>query len=221
MTSAPSHRREGGRIDAENRMTDVATKLSYRGVYRNGAVEVLGAPPWTDGCHVHVELAAEAPEALPCHPELVIVAGFGLAGRWSVEVFDRFGIEYVIVEKNPVTVKLQEAIGRSVLLGDISDEDTLRAAGIERAGLLALAMPDEQAVLAAIRIARRINPNVYIIARTNFTSQGMEATRLGANAVIKAEEAVADRFYRLLMHRVGRARSAPEENSECRVANNE
>ncbi len=194
-------------------MSHPVTEMTYRGVFRNGVVEILGDPPWTEGCYVEIQLAPVEADGADDQPELVIVAGFGLAGRWAAEVFDRRGMDYVIVEKNPVTVRLQEAIGRTVLQGDITEEETLLAAGIERADVLALTIPDEQAVLVATALARRLNPNVYIIARTTFTSKGMEAKRLGADAVIKAEQAVADRFYQLLMHRV--------ESVPCRVASGE
>ena len=41
----------------------------------------------------------------------------------------------------------------------------------------------------------RQRPKMYIIARTNFSSQGMKASQLGADDVIKAEQAVALQFY--------------------------
>ncbi len=133
---------------------------------------------------------------------LVIIAGLGLAGRWVADIFDRHGIDYIVVEQNRDTVKRQKLLGKKIILGDISDEATLIAAGIDKADILALTIPDEQAVLNATKIARKLRPHIYIVARTTYSSSGMEAAQLGADAVVKAEQAVANRFYELLLYKL-------------------
>jgi voltage-gated potassium channel Kch len=57
-----------------------------------------------------------------------------------------------------------------------------------------LTIPDEDAVLKAIKLAREIKPELYIIARTNYSSMGLRAVQLGADDVVKAEQAVAIQF---------------------------
>jgi len=141
--------------------------------------------------------------ASPAEIGPVIIAGFGLAGRWIADIFDRHGVDYVVVEKNPQTVRTQQRLGRKIIEGDISDEQTLRKAGIDRASILALTIPDEQAVLRATRLARQLNPGIYIVARTTYSSAGLQAAQLGADEVIKAEQAVARQFYDMLVRKVG------------------
>ena len=104
----------------------------------------------------------------------------------------------------------QKLLGKKIILGDISQEPTLISAGIDTADILALTIPDEQAVLKATKVARRLRPGIYIIARTTYSSSGLEAAQLGADAVVKAEQAVANHFYELLLRKL---RSTPGEES--------
>jgi len=134
----------------------------------------------------------------------VIIVGFGLAGRCVADLLDRAGMSYTIIERNPVTVETQRALGRRVVAGDASDAQTLSEAGLDRASILALTIPDEEAVLEATSLARRLRPEIYIIARTNYSSKGMQASQLGADDVIKAEQAVALQFYDRLSRRLWR-----------------
>jgi CPA2 family monovalent cation:H+ antiporter-2 len=132
----------------------------------------------------------------------VIIVGFGLAGRCVADLLDSAGTPYTIIEQNPVTVETQRALGRRVVAGDASDAQTLTEAGLNTASILALTIPDEDAVLEAISLARRLRPEIYIIARTTYSSKGMQASQLGADDVVKAEQAVALQFYDRLSRRL-------------------
>ncbi len=67
-----------------------------------------------------------------------------------------------------------------IIQGDVADEATLRRAGVERADVLLLLVPDEKAVLAAIPLTRKLNRSLKIVARCAYTSSGLEAHRIGA-----------------------------------------
>jgi len=177
----------------------------YLGVYENGVVRLLPAVGWKNGTQVLVRIASAPPEPPPKPLGKVIIAGFGLPGRWVADIFDRHKIEYVIVEKNIETIEAQRKLGRAVIEGDVSDEQTLRAAGINEASILALTIPDEQAVIAATRTARRIKPDIYIVARTTYSSAGMKAAQFGADEVVKGEQVIARQFYEMMLRKVGEA----------------
>ncbi len=196
------------------RRTDPDRVSEYFGTYENGMVRLDAPILWSNGTRVVVRVAE--PDMMK-QPELgpVVIAGFGLAGRWVADIFDRHHIDYVIVDENAQTVEAQRGLGRHVVLGDISQESTLREAGIEKASILALTVPDEQAVLQATQLARRLKPDLYIVARTTHTSAGMQATQLGADEVVKAEQAVARQFYEMLLRKVG---GAPTNGQAVRPA---
>ena len=132
----------------------------------------------------------------------VIIVGFGLAGRCVADLLATATIPFTIIERNPTTVATQRALGRQIVEGDVLDADTLRAAGLDDASILALTIPDEDEVLRATSLARRLHPDIFIIARTNYASKGMQATQLGADEVVKAEQAVAFQFYERLRRRI-------------------
>lgn len=186
--------------------TGAQRQNEYLGVYSQGVIHLTAQVDWPDGTFVSVRVAEPLPGRVADGRELgkVIIAGFGLAGRWIADIFDRHNIEYVVVETNRATIDAQRRIGRQVIEGNIAEEATLRAAGIESAAILALTVPDEEAVLAATRLARQLNPNIYIVARTLHASSGMQAAQYGADEVVKAEQVVARQFYEMLLRKIGK-----------------
>lgn len=167
-------------------------------------VRLEGVPDWPVGTKLVVTpLLTPAPD-----DEItgnVIIVGFGLAGRCVADLLDQTNHSYTIIEKNPVTVETQRALGRNIIEGDAANAETLTEAGLNTASILALTIPDEEAVLEATALARRLRPKIHIIARTNYSSKGMRASQLGADEVIKAEQAVALQFYDKLAWRLTRA----------------
>jgi hypothetical protein len=185
-----------------------AQGAEYSGIYSEGVIRLAAAVGWPDGTPVTVRVA-EVPHVAGAHVfGKVIIAGFGLAGRWIADIFERHHLDYVIVEQNAETCDTQRRLNRNVLQGSIEDEGTMLAAGIKEASILALTVPDEQAVLKATRLARRLKPDIYIVARTLYSSSGLQASHLGADEVIKAEQVVARQFYEMLLLKIGLEQAA-------------
>lgn len=171
-------------------------------VYVDGRVRLDGPVDWPEGTRLKV---CPVPATIPVSDVdgIVIIAGFGLAGRCVADLLDGSGLSYAVIERNSATVSTQRSLGRRVVEGDVTDAATLLAAGLHEASILALTIPDEEAVLKATSLARKLRPSIYIIARTTYSSKGMQASRLGADVVIKAEQAVALQFYEKLSERIG------------------
>ncbi len=134
-----------------------------------------------------------------------IIAGFGIPGRAAAEQLCRQGVAVCVIELNAKTVERVSKTsihGLHVIVGDVSDEATLRRAGIERATLFAITVPVDAAVLEAVRIARHLSPGVHIMARCRYISTALQATRRGADEVITEEQVVAEEFSRLIAARV-------------------
>ncbi len=172
------------------------------GVYRNGRVELVADAAWADGTEVLVWAAPTVSAQDGVISGDVIIAGFGLGGRFVADLLETSDIPYVVVERNSQTVETQRNLGRRVIEGDVSESSTLHEAGVESAAALALTIPDEQAVLRATELARQLNRDVYIIARTTHASCGMKAKQLGANEVINAEQLAAMLFHEKLRAKI-------------------
>jgi len=127
-----------------------------------------------------------------------IIAGFGVPGRAVAELLEGRDVPFCVIELNPKTVDRCSDNGMHMIEGDVANERTLRRAGIERAVLFAIAIPNEPAVLEAVRLARAMNPTLHIMARCHFISAGIEAHRRGANDVVIEEMIVGQEFARLL-----------------------
>ncbi|HEY8748887.1 MAG TPA: NAD(P)-binding protein [Tepidisphaeraceae bacterium] len=127
-----------------------------------------------------------------------IIAGFGVPGRVAADLLASRHTPFCVVELNPKTVERCSHVGVHIIAGDVCNEEILRRAGVERATILVLAVPSDPAVLEAVRLARRLNPTLRIIARCRFISSGMEAHRRGADQVIVEEQIVAQELERVL-----------------------
>jgi voltage-gated potassium channel Kch len=127
-----------------------------------------------------------------------VIAGYGVPGRAVGELLASREMSYCVIELNPRTVDRCINVGVHMVAGDVRNDQTLRLAGIERATLFVAAIPDDAAVLEAVRLARKINPKIHILARCHFISAGLEAKRRGANEVVIEEQAVGEEFVRLL-----------------------
>lgn len=180
----------------------------YIGIYENGAIRLTTAVDWPEGTVLVVRTADLRPDCPILSISKIIIAGFGLAGRSVAGLCDQYGIDYVVVERNPKTIQTQQSLGRRTVEGDIAKEDVLRAAGVEEASVLALTVPDEQAVRRAAQLARAINPRLYIIGRSVYASTGMQIEKHGADDVIKVEQLVAREFYEHLLRLLACRRDA-------------
>jgi CPA2 family monovalent cation:H+ antiporter-2 len=138
-----------------------------------------------------------------------IIAGFGLPGRMAAEALETQGVAYIVIELNPETAERIGKGGVHVVAGDVRDLNVLRAAHLETAALLVLAVPDDLVVLTAIDRAREVNPAVKIVARCTYTSSGLEAAKRGAAQTVIAEQLVALEVSRVVAKSIG-ARSDSE-----------
>src|SRR5215208_2673137 len=128
----------------------------------------------------------------------VIVVGFGLAGRAAVNSVIERGISYTVIESNPEVVERCLPGGLRIIRGDAREADVLRRAGIDRATDVAVTVPNDAMTLAVVEQARRLSRTARIIARCTFVSGGMEATRVGADESVIAEQVVATEFGRAI-----------------------
>ncbi len=121
----------------------------------------------------------------------LVIIGFGIIGRALRDAARRMEIPYSIVEMNPETVKREKKAGEPIIFGDATYEYILLEAGVDQAKVLAVTIPDSQAVRRVVSLARSLNPNLYIIVRTRYVAEIAPLLRLGADEVIPEELVVA------------------------------
>ncbi|BAM03602.1 hypothetical protein PSMK_14430 [Phycisphaera mikurensis NBRC 102666] len=126
------------------------------------------------------------------------MAGFGIVGRAAVEALEARGFGVTVIERNEDVVARQPEGPRRFLVGSACDARTLREAGLPDAAYLVLTMPDEADAVRAAEVANAIKPRCWIVARTNYVSQGLLARQNGADAVVVEEVATAEAIAKLV-----------------------
>lgn len=116
----------------------------------------------------------------------LIIVGFGISGKHLAHVAHESGIPYTILEMNPETVRRYRD-KEPIAQGDATQPVVLEHLGVEKARVLAIIISDPAAVRAITIEARKMNPNLYIVARTRFVTEVAPLHSLGANEVIAEE----------------------------------
>lgn len=117
----------------------------------------------------------------------VIIAGFGLNGKNLARVLKETGISYIIVELNPDTVQREKANGEHIIYGDVSKAEILKHVKIDTANTLVFSISDPPITKRAVRIAKQLNPELFVLVRTRYVSEINELKNIGADAVIPEE----------------------------------
>jgi voltage-gated potassium channel len=129
-----------------------------------------------------------------------VLCGYGRIGQRIALDLDRAGLPFVLVELKDEKIDLLRQTRWRYVQGNAEKEETLRAAGIERAKGLILTLPDDSANVFVTLIARELNPDLYILARTDKLQNQRQLLRAGADKVISPYEIGADRMAQVLLH---------------------
>lgn len=129
----------------------------------------------------------------------VIIVGYGVNGRNVAKSAKNEGIPYVVIDIDPDIVDSDQRIGEPISYGDATQDYVLRNAGIANARVMVIAISDRSATRRITDLARRMNRDVYIIARTRYIHEIRILQNLGANDVIPEEyETSLEIFSRVL-----------------------
>ena len=120
-----------------------------------------------------------------------VVVGYGPIGKTVSRLLRDGEIEPVIIETNLDTAHRARNQGLRVIYGDAAHADILEAAGIDSAVALILSASTTEHTAEIIRIARKINPGLRIIARANYLREADAMRTAGAEAVFAGEGEVA------------------------------
>ena len=119
--------------------------------------------------------------------EHVVVVGSGRVGEHIVSVLGRLGAPRLVVERDEGRVAALEKQGVAALFGDAANSDVLDHAGLDRARALVVTVPDEAAAEMIVAAARRMAPDLPVVARAATRSGVRRLRQLGARDVIHPE----------------------------------
>jgi voltage-gated potassium channel len=123
----------------------------------------------------------QAVDALSDH---YIVCGYGRVGSTVIRELLHTGQRFVVIDVTAPSLERAAADGHLIVMGDATDDETLRRAGIERArGLITTVDSDANNVYVTLS-ARAINPRLFIVARASAAGAEAKLVQAGANRIV-------------------------------------
>ncbi len=114
----------------------------------------------------------------------VIVCGYGRVGQMLAHDLAAARFPFVVLDAGAERVAEAQAAGYLALQGNAAEEATLHAAGIGRARVMAIVLPDDTANVFVTLTVRELNGTIEIIARAESPSTERKLLRSGANRVV-------------------------------------
>ncbi len=128
-----------------------------------------------------------------------LICGFGRIGVQLAKALTEARHPFVVIERDLAKANAARAAGYLTLLGEATNEDTLKTAGIVRARVLACVLPDDAANVFITLSARNLNPAVQIIARGEAPSTESKLFHAGADKVVLPTHIGAERITELIL----------------------
>jgi glutathione-regulated potassium-efflux system protein KefB len=115
----------------------------------------------------------------------VIIAGFGRFGQIPARVLAAQKIPFTVIDPDTDIVDFARKFGGNVFYGDTTRPETLRAAKIEQAEVLVLALDDMERSIRTARVAKKLNPTLKIIARARNRRHAHKLMDLGIDDAVR------------------------------------
>ncbi|WP_081581761.1 monovalent cation:proton antiporter-2 (CPA2) family protein [Pararhodospirillum photometricum] len=142
----------------------------------------------------------------------VIIAGFGRVGQIVARTLRMAGIPFTAIESNFEQIEFVRRRGTVVHYGDPSQPALLRAAGIEQAEVLVIAVEDPDQALTLAEYVLRRYPTVRVLARARDRQHAYRLMEKGVYKVFRETFAssleIAEEVFRDLGYSDGVARRA-------------
>jgi voltage-gated potassium channel len=121
----------------------------------------------------------------------VVVCGWGRVGKAVAADLRASGQQVVVID---IESNRLHDVDIPTIIGDATLDDTLRAAGIERASSLVAALEGDAENLFVTLSSRAINPGLFIVARARQEDSIDKLSRAGADRVVNPQELGAARM---------------------------
>ena len=134
------------------------------------------------------------------HPDLariagfqrhVVVAGFGRVGSALGKELVAAGVDAVVIDDRDRPVSEARSLGLPVLYANAAAPDSLERAGAARAEEVFVAIPNGFQAGEVVMDARRLNPDVRIVARAHSQAEAAHLRTCGADSTVLAEAEIA------------------------------
>ena len=133
----------------------------------------------------------------------VLIAGYGSVGTFVTRLLGRLGRQFVVVDSNPERTDEARGSGYPTVFGDAGADPVLEAAGVRRARLVIVTIPDPVGARLVVERVRSINPNVHVVVRSTTVEQLDELGRLGVYEAVHPESEAGLELGRQALYHLG------------------
>jgi voltage-gated potassium channel len=129
-----------------------------------------------------------------------LICGFGRVGRQAARDLRASGVDFVVIDELDQNKSVADQMGAPFLLGRPSEDEMLKAAGIERAvAVLACVDSDAENIFICLT-ARELRSDITIVARAAVEDSEKKLLRAGADRVISPYKSSGAEMARLALH---------------------
>lgn len=115
----------------------------------------------------------------------VVIAGFGRFGQIVGRLLSSAGVPFSAIDYSPREVDFVRRYGHAVYYGDPRRLDVLRAARLEQARVLFIAVDDLEGSIRIAEMARAHYPHLHIVARCRNRQHAFKLMDVGVEKVIR------------------------------------
>src|SRR6267378_2002576 len=117
----------------------------------------------------------------------VVLCGFGRVGSEIGEALETFEIAYTVIERDPDICAQLRARGVPCVFGDAAHRELLARAGVARAPLVIVALPEIERARLAVAAVRALRADVPLLARAHGRAEAAALRAKGATEIIQPE----------------------------------
>lgn len=151
--------------------------------YLPASIEKLRPPVLLDTTKEEVSEASNA-----------MVIGYGVIGQSVTKTLERSGFRCIIMDRNVELITKLKDEKREAIYGDASHPDMLEMSELGAIKMLVITIPDLPTTLNIIQYAKRIKPDLKIVARAHLKVDKETLHHAGVKYICCEEEAVSDSF---------------------------
>ncbi|MBL7111275.1 MAG: potassium channel protein [Bacteroidales bacterium] len=129
----------------------------------------------------------------------VIICGYGRNGSQAALDLNYRNVPFIVIENDADIVELLRLSDNVMyIVGDATQDEVLRQAGIEKAKAMITTLPVDADNLYVVLTAREINPGLTIISRASNENSDKKLKRAGATNVIMPDRVGGQRMAKLV-----------------------
>ncbi|MEP3280580.1 MAG: monovalent cation:proton antiporter-2 (CPA2) family protein [Stappiaceae bacterium] len=133
----------------------------------------------------------------------VLIVGFGRFGMVVAQMLTSEGINITAIDYRPERIRYARKFGYKVYYGDATRSDVLKAAGADKAALIALCIEQHQTMSKSIDVIRNDFPEAAVYCRAADRTHAIDLERIGVDYQIRETFESGVVFGRAALERLG------------------